>query len=190
MKPSILILNAALNGATGNTAVLLDKAGNTLQRKAVVTRFVWGELSRWDEVESLLRKADALIIGTGTHWDSWSHYLQRFLELATPSEGTAVWLGKPAGVIVTMHSVGGKGVVSRLQGVLNTFGCLIPPMSGLVYSLVNEATIKSGAVGANDLWCLDDIGVICQNVLAALKAKPRYKAWPVDRSNSSARWID
>ena len=190
MKPSILILNASLNGAAGNTAVLLDRAASSLRRKAAVTCFQWSEQSRWDEVESPLRRADALIVGTGTHWDSWSHHLQRFLEEATPSEGTALWLGKPVGVIVTMHSVGGKGVVSRLQGVLNTFGCLIPPMSGLVYSLVNETTIKAGAVGANDLWCVDDVGVVCHNLLAAIKPKPRYKSWPVDRSNYSARWID
>jgi hypothetical protein len=190
MKPRILILNASLNGGTGNTAVLLDRAAKLLRRKATVERFGWSEHSRWEEVEPLLRKADALIFGTGTNWDSWSHHLQRFLEEATPSEGTPLWVGKPAGVIVTMHSVGGKGVVSRLQGVLNTFGCLIPPMSGLVYALVNEAAIKSGSAGTQDLWCVDDVGVVCHNVIAALKTKPRYKTWPVDRSNYSARWID
>ena len=189
MKPSILILNASLNGPTGNTAVLLDRAAKLLRRKADVSQFPWTEQSRWEEVEPLLRKADALIIGTGTHWDSWSHHLQRFLEEATPTEGTSLWLGKPAAVIVTMHSVGGKGVVSRLQGVLNTFGCTIPPMSGLVYSLVNETTIQSGRLGADDLWCVEDVGVICHNLLASLRPKPRYQSWPVDRSNFSARWI-
>src|SRR3954462_12604070 len=132
MKPTILILDSSLNGTTGNTSVLLDRAASCFRRKAAVIRFAWGAPSQWSDVEPLLMKADALVVGTGTHWDSWSHHLQRFLEEATPSEGTSLWLGKPVAVIVTMHSVGGKGVVSRLQGVLNTFGCLIPPMSGLV----------------------------------------------------------
>lgn len=124
-----------------------------------------------------------------TSRDSWSHLLQRFLEQATPDEGTGLWLGKPAGVVVTMHSVGGKGVLSRLQGVLNTLGCLIPPMSGLVYSAVNQAALREQGPTAEDIWSPDDVAVLCHNLLVPLTPGAAYRAWPCDRRNFARRWI-
>ena len=184
-----MLLNASLNGKDGNTAVLLEKVSAYLGRRAHLIPMDWNRDSQFEQIVPCLQKADAIIIGTGTHWDSWSHSLQYFLELATPTEGSDLWLGKPAGVVVSMHSVGGKGVLSRLQGVLNTFGCLIPPMSGVVCSLVNEAAIESKHPMASDLWSIDDLDILCHNVLTALKPRPRYKAWPVDRIHYSDKWV-
>lgn len=189
MKPTVLIVNASLAGSAGNTAVLLSRAKSGLARKSRVIDVELSDSFGFRECTAALGEADALIFGTGTHWDSWSSHLQRFFEDATPSEGSSLWLGKPAGVVVTMHSVGGKGVLSRLQGVLNTFGCTLPPMSGLVHSLAGQALIASGASGSDDVWCPEDVDIVCHNLLAALKAKPRYKRWPVDRSNYSRKWI-
>jgi chromate reductase len=189
MKPRVLILNASLGGSLGNTAVLLARAEAFLRRRAQVSLLTLNDSCGFTETRPALERADAIIIGSGTHWDSWSHHLQKFLEEGTSSEGTSLWLGKPAAVVITTHAVGGKGVLSRLQGVLSTLGCVIPPMSGLVYSLANQAALSSAAAGAEDLWSPADIDVIGHNLLAALKPKPNYKAWPVDRTHFSARWI-
>ncbi len=187
---TILVLNASLGGEEGNTAVLLARATQCLRQTAPVVELALSNHVGYAEIRPALAAAQALVIGTGTHWDSWSSRLQRFLEDATPDEGSQLWLGKPAGVIVTMHSVGGKGVLSRLQGVLSTFGCLIPPMSGLVHSLVGQAAINSGQPGLDDIWSPEDLDVLCHNVLASLSPKPEYRSWPVDRNDFSRRWIE
>jgi chromate reductase len=185
----VLIINAGLNGTRGNTAVVLARAAAHLAPHLEVTSITLADGANYASVGEALARSHAVVIGTGTHWDSWSHLLQRLLEDATADEGSALWLGKPAAVFVTMHSVGGKAVLSRLQGVLNTFGCAIPPMSGLVYSLVNQAAIEAGASGADDVWCLDDVAVVCDNLLAALALRPAYRAWPTDRERFNERWI-
>ena len=183
-------MNAGLNGANGNTAALLRRARAFLAPRAELREVLLATPgASYAEVRAELAGADAMIIGTGTHWDSWSHHLQRMLEDATADEGSPLWLGKPAAAIVTMHSVGGKAVLSRLQGVLNTFGCLIPPMSGMVYSVVNQAALQIGGVGIDDVWRPEDVDVVCHNLLAALSLEPAYKAWEMDREDYSARWI-
>lgn len=164
MASRLLVLNAALNGAHGNTAALLSLAAKQLQRDVLVEQVVLAEDASYPTARAALERSDGLLIGSGTHWDSWSHLLQRFLEEATPDEGSDLFLGKPAGVVVTMHSVGGKGVLSRLQGVLNTFGCVIPPMSGMVYSLVNQSAAAGAGSQRADLWTPDDVTVITQPV--------------------------
>ena len=123
--------------------------------------------------------------------------LQKFLEDATPAEGTKLWLGKPAAVVVSEHSVGGKGVLSRLQGVLVTLGCTLPPMSGLVLSRAAVIAAQHDADAARDFWCVDDLRVVCHNLAEAARvslphaapATPRWKTWPVDREDFGARWL-
>ena len=188
-KKRILVLNAASGGATGNTAVLLERATRHLRPHATVTTLVLASGKSYVHVRRALARCDALVIGTGTYWDSWSHWLQRMLEDATADEGTALWLGKPAAVLVTMHAVGGKGVLSRLQGVLMTLGCAVPPMSGLVYSLVNQAAIQAEATGADDLWCQEDVAIVCDNLVAALTPGGTYSAWPTNRRSFGDKWI-
>lgn len=188
-RKRIVIINGSSGGPDGNTAVLLGRAARRLRRRATISRVGLAEGSTYVEVRRALARSDAILIGTGTYWDGWSHHLQRLLEDATPDEGSSLWLGKPAAVIVTMHAVGGKGVLSRLQGVLNTFGCTIPPMSGMVYSLVNQAAIQAAASGADDLWCVEDVDTICDNLLTALMPGPRYRAWPTDRVSFREKWI-
>jgi chromate reductase len=189
-RRQILIVNAGLNGDQGNTAALLRRAKAHLVGQVDVAEVTLAAGAFYPEVRRELARSDALLIGTGTHWDSWSHFLQRMLEEATPDEGTPLWLGKPVGVIVTMHSVGGKAVLSRLQGVLNTFGCLIPPMSGMVYSLVNQAALRTAEGEAlGDVWSPEDVVIVCHNLLVALGLRTDYRAWPTDRSQYAATWI-
>jgi chromate reductase len=143
-------------------------------------------------LEPALCAADALVFATGTHWDSWSSPLQKFLEDATPAEAGPLWLGKPAAVLVTEHSVGGKAVLSRLQGVLLTLGCSLPPLSGLVLSQAVQLARRHtpDPALADDFWSPDDLDVIAHNLLtAARQPRPAWRAWPVDRQHFSRPWL-
>lgn len=198
-RPHLLLLNASLAGDNGNTAVLLARARRHLARRATVESLTLATTSDFAPLHAALTRADGFLIGTGTHWDSWSSVLQKFLEDATPHEGTALWLGKPTAVVVSEHSTGGKGVLSRLQGVLVTLGCALPPMSGLVLSraalLAIEHTPDSAAT--SDFWCEADLRVVCHNLAEATRvslpgakpALPRWRTWPVDRRDFKARWL-
>lgn len=188
-RPRILLVNAALAGTNGNTAIVLDRMRKLFGRRADVSEILLADGLDYSVLKSRFAAADGFVFGTGTHWDSWSSVLQTFLEDATPSEGTRVWLGKPAAVVVTEHSVGGKAVLSRLQGVLVTFGCLLPPMSGLVLSRAALVAAKRDPVAAKDFWSADDLRVVCHNLLESVRGTRRWKAWPVDRNDFSARWI-
>ena len=187
-KPHVVLINAALGGASGNTAVYLDGLRRFLQRASTTTDLVLADGFTFEAVVPELRRADAIIVGTGTHWDSWSSLLQRFLEEATVSEGSSLWLGKPVGCVVTEHSVGGKDVLGRLQAVLVTFGCLIPPFGGLVLSRVAHVAGRADRDAAEDLWCPDDLAVVAHNVLQAATGRRRWKRWPVDRTDFEAVW--
>ncbi len=199
-RPGILILNAALSGGAGNTAVALEKVRGALVRgkKAEVRSLALAatgagvtELAKgFAEVKAELAWADAVVFGTGTHWDSWSSVLQRFLEDATESEGTKLWLGKPVACVVTEHSVGGKGVLSRLQGVLVTLGCEIPPMSGVVLSKVAQIARAHEPKAAEDFWGAEDLKIVAHNLVEAVKGTRRWKAWPVDRDDFAKRWME
>ncbi len=194
-RPRILLLNASLAGETGNTAVLFAQAHRLLARRATVTTITLagmpngGDSPDFASLRPQLAAADAFLIGTGTHWDSWSSVLQKFLEDATSAEGTALWLGKPAAVVVTEHSVGGKGVLSRLQGVLVTLGCKLPPMSGLVLSRAGVLAAQHAPDAASDFWCADDLRVVCHNLAEAASGTRRWKTWPVDREGFADRWL-
>jgi len=222
-RPHLLLLNASLAGDAGNTAVLLARARRLLARRATVESitlasasgsqlfalsspptFPVSQLSPFNfqpssPLVAALQRADGFLFGTGTHWDSWSSVLQKFLEDATATEATALWLGKPAAVVVSEHSTGGKGVLSRLQGVLVTLGCSIPPMSGLVISRAALLATQHAPDPATtrDFWCEDDLRVVCHNLAEAARVPlpsakpplPRWRTWPVDRRDFAARWL-
>ena len=193
-RPRILLLNASLAGPQGNSAKLLAKMERQLAPHAeiILAELAGPDAATFARLEPALRVADALVIATGTHWDSWSSPLQRFLEDATPAEATKLWLGKPAAVLVTEHSAGGKGVLSRLQGVLVTLGCVIPPLSGLVISKAVQLAREGGARAATrDFWSPEDMEVVAHNLLvAARQSRANWKAWPVDRTDYSRVWLD
>ncbi len=192
-RPRILLLNASLAGDTGNTAALLDHLAARLGPHAELSRLTLANTPGFAACQPALAAADALVIATGTHWDSWSSHLQHFLETATPAEGTALWLGKPVACLVSEHSVGGKGVLSRLQGVLLTLGCMLPPMSGLVLSLAAQTAAEHDPAAAEDFWCADDLAILAHNLLAAAaqaRTTPaNWLTWPVDRTGFDRRWI-
>lgn len=192
-RPRLLILNASLAGDTGNTAAFLAEARAHLEPFADLTAVTLASTDHANAPDftallPALAAADGFLIGTGTHWDSWSSPLQAFLEDATPAEGTSLWLGKPAAVVVSEHSVGGKGVLSRLQGVLVTLGCVLPPMSGLVLSRAALIAAQHTPDAARDFWCRDDLAVVCHNLIESASGTHRWKTWSVDREDFTARW--
>jgi multimeric flavodoxin WrbA len=191
----IVIINGSLGGANGNTARLLASFQTHLTSTDVKVFHLSDVAPTIDDLVS----ADAFVFTTGVYWDSWGSPLQAFLEKATPLEGAPCWFGKPAAVIVTMHSVGGKEVLSRLQGVLNTFGLFIPPMSAMAYSLANQMALRNGSPQISDhferdLWCLDDLTAVAKNLqLAAqnrIDLKTNWSAWPVDRADPKRIWLE
>jgi NAD(P)H-dependent FMN reductase len=184
--PKILCLDGSLGAGSGNSSVLLREMKQLLEGKASLREIslVSGPATPED-----LSWASGFVFTTGTYWDSWGSPLQRFLEETTGTEATDCWMGKPAAVLVTMHSVGGKGVLSRLQGVLNTLGCLIPPMSGLVYSLAGDLALRADSEFAGDFWQREDLQSVAHNLLQALGPSPNWAAWPVDRADPKRRWL-
>ena len=206
----VVIINGSPSGKDGNTSRVLDRLEHSLKTAVEVERIDLVEhLTRqspgFDEmaliVESL-RSADGFVFSTGTYWDSWGSPLQLFFEKATSFESSDLWIGKPAAVLVTMHSVGGKEVLSRLQGVLSTLGLMIPPMSGMVYSLANHLALsglnqpgnhQGLSSFARDLWCIEDLDVIAANLVAYLKQRTespiQWTSWPVDSGDAERIWF-
>lgn len=198
---AILILNGSPSGKKGNCEVLVRNLVSRINllpiwsksRKIKVVQlseFKWSHSDR-KRLFKLLEQAEGFIFVTGTYWDSWGSPLQTFLENVTPLEGGEAFLGKPAVVLVLNHSVGGKGVLSRLQGVLSTMGCVIPPMSGMVYSWVSEQVLKNGSPknSEKDLWSLDDLTGILENFEIAIENKIKWKSWPVDLKDYKKIWL-
>lgn len=188
-RPRILLINASLGGTEGNTAAALDHLAKHLRPAADLARVTLASRPQPKKVVELMVASDAFVFATGTHWDGWSSHLQAFLEDITPHEGSPLFLGKPAACVVTEHSVGGKAVLSRLQGVLVTLGCAIPPMSGLVLSRAALTAAEERPEVAADFWSLDDLATVAANLLAATQAPRTHTTWPVDREHLHNRWL-
>jgi chromate reductase len=210
LTPRVLLINGSPAGRQGNTASVLERMAACLRERAVVDSLILDSLVLAESHDPLvwearIRASEAFVFATGTYWDSWGSPLQRFLESLTSIEASDAWLGKPAAVLVTMHSVGGKGVLSRLQGVLNTLGLLLPPLTGWVFSAASQTAISGVEHRAegeshwptprdravtDDLWRLDDLTIVAHNLLEALYRTHRWQAWPVDRAHFQDRWVE
>lgn len=190
---NILIVNGSLGGSRGNTSVLIDEAKKLIALhggNVDILHLEELEGSGESDVARQLSWANGFIFTTGTYWDSWGSPMQKFLESCTQYEASNVFLFKPAAVMVSMHSVGGKSVLSRLQGVLNTIGLAIPPMSGLVYALSTHLAMQSEDKTFNeDFWSMEDVEIVVHNLMTAVTKKYEYKAWPVDRKDPKRRWL-
>jgi multimeric flavodoxin WrbA len=172
--------------------VVLEQLASHLQSRAMVETVHLATDNRGPvDLQPTLARAAGFVFATGTYWDSWGSPLQRFLEQSTPLEAGAVWLGKPAAVVVTMHSVGGKGVLSRLQGVLSTLGLMIPPMTGFAYSLACHLAMSEAyaSPALADFWQLDDLPVLAHNLTEAAAGGTDWQSWIVDRRPPERRWI-
>lgn len=185
----ILVLNGSPGGVRGNCGKFIKFLEKICPEgvKLEVAHLARQEFGA--KLQKQILAADGLVFVTGTYWDSWGSPLQKLLEDMTPLEGAEVLVGKPAAVFVLMHSVGGKGVLSRLQGVLSTMGLLIPPMSGMVYSLVSDIALKSASSHAKDFWQVEDAGLIMENLRKVTEISVRWTTWPVDKKNPKRLWF-
>lgn len=188
---TILILNGSPSGEKGNSNRLIKIIQKNLPTSLKAKVIHLSKVKKTSSLYKDIAQASGFIFVTGTYWDSWGSPLQKFLEEATDLEGTESFVGKPSAVFVLNHSVGGKAVLSRLQGVLSTFGCLIPPMSGMVYSLVTSLALKNSLSKKykDDFWSLDDMSMILENFELALNIKTKWKSWLVDRKNFRKNWV-
>lgn len=190
----ILILNGSLGEKHGNTQFLITKteelikaaghSAHTIHLKDLLDKKI-----TLDEIKEKLTQAHAIVMTSGTYWDSWGSPMQYFLEAATEFEASDIFMGKPAAVLITMHSVGGKSVLSRLQGVLNTLGFMIPPMSGMVYSLAGKLALETDSSFAEDFWGMEDLEIVMNNLMATFQNPPAFKPWPVDHKDPKRIWI-
>jgi NAD(P)H-dependent FMN reductase len=186
----ILILNGSLGGNSGNTKFLLERLQKKIPSSEVVhLKDLLEKKLNINDLKTKLQHADGFVFTSGTYWDSWGSPMQYFLEAATEFEASDIFMGKPAAVMITMHSVGGKGVLSRLQGVLNTLGMMIPPMSGIVYSLAGQLALETESSFAEDFWSLEDVDIIAHNLMTAVNKEDTYKPWPVDHKDPKRLWV-
>lgn len=188
----IVILDGSLGGSGGNTdAVLAALVAHLAPLSQTEIIRLSAQPLFEPELEDSLRRADGFVFASGTYWDSWGSPLQRFFEQSTHLEVSDVWLGKPAAAVVTMHSVGGKGVLSRLQGVLSTLGLMIPPMTGIAYSLACHLALAGAAMDPElaDFWQLGDLEVVAHNLLQAARGQRAWRPWLVDSRPAGRRWM-
>lgn len=189
-RPKFLIISGSPQGARSNSAQIITWLKKNFKKISFEVIHLAQTKKSASDLFDEIQQSQAILFITGTYWDSWGSPLQKFLEDFTPYEGHHLLLGKPAGVITLMHSVGGKEILSRLQGVLSTLGFQIPPMSGMAYSLVSELALrKKNTTHAKDFWSLEDLTVILNNLELASQAEIHWKSWPVDRNNPQRRWL-
>jgi NAD(P)H-dependent FMN reductase len=174
-----------VRGSHGNTASLLARAAARLptdwQSDPIALAEYGGTI---DALAERLLGADAFLIGSGVYWGSWGSPLQRFLELISAHELSPVFLGKPAGAIVSADSVGGLDVAQRLLGAFSLLGCFVPPLSSLVISRVGLEATRADARANEDVWQLEDLGVVVRNLVLAQSARSiAWSTWPVRQLN-------
>jgi NADPH-dependent FMN reductase len=186
---SVLIVNAGLGGSRGNSQVVAEHCSELLRGLGVPHENLRLVGAASGDVPAALARAERLVFVSGTYWGGFSSLLQQMFEELTPSEASELWLGKPAAVVVTAHQVGAQSVLFRLQGVLVTFGCLLPPMSGVVISKVGEALRAHAPELCGDVWGLEDVAIALHNLLAVPFAPRALRAWPVDREQYAERWL-
>lgn len=182
---NVLIINGAIGGRTGNTSMLLKKVKKTILKQHDNVKVKILQLYPtfcWNAVKRNIKKADCLIFSTGTYWDSWGSPMQQLFEKMTILEGSDYLLGKPACAIVTMHSVGGKEVCSRILGNLVSLGCMIPPFAGFAYSYADHVAHKSRTSSKrllDDVWHIEDLETLLHNLIKAadIESKPEYRVW-------------
>lgn len=189
---NLLIINGSIHGSKGNCGLLIShlKKGYRSEHTIQVVHLK-NKIKTQKTILGQIAWADSVIFMTGTYWDSWGSPLQKFFEDFTDLEATSEVVGKPAGVVVMCHSVGGKGIISRLQGNLNIFGFQIPPFCGMELSLVTQSLLANDQKNKHrkDLWHIDDVEIIIDNLNIASQQKNHYQSWEVDKKNFRKTWV-
>jgi multimeric flavodoxin WrbA len=179
----LTIINGSIGGKNGNTASLIKKIRKKINKISPDSKVRILHLHKdfdWPKVRNVIKESDALIFCTGTYWDSWGSNMQQLFEKMTEIEGKKHLIGKPAGVIVTMHSVGGKEVASRMQGVLCSMGCILPPFSAFAYSYADHVAHQSRFLGKkllDDVWRIEDLHAFLFNIIQYASGGKEWKVW-------------
>lgn len=176
----ILTLNGSLNGSAGSTDVCLSIVEDTVRScKLNVQRVNLVERVNLSAIVDYIERAKGIVFGTGSYWDSWGSPMQKLFEDLAGLDSTEILFGKPAAVVVTEHSTGGKCVFNRTLGVLNTMGMWVPPHCAAIYSMVTHEAIERGMDGwkAMETWCLKDFVVVGHNLAAAAYGTREWKSW-------------
>lgn len=183
MATRILYVNGSLRGTAGNTGALWGHVQARLPPGASASALVLADYSgSIEELVEAFTRADAFLFATGVYWGSWGSPLQRLLEVLTAYELAPCFLGKPVAAAITADSVGGLDVAQRLLGSLGLMGCIVPPLASLVLSRVGSTATASDPEANEDVWQLDDLGVVLENLVAAQAARAiPWRTWPVRR---------
>lgn len=186
-KSTILLINASLRGTEGNSSKIIERAATTINREKGMNASVLTlaePLSDISSVKKQLQQASAFFIVSGTYWNNWSSPLQRFIEVMSVFENTDVFFGKPVACAVTMDAAGGMEVAARLHATFSGFGCWSPPCSTLVISRVGQQAVNASSKLKNDpnkdVWRLDDLEIVIQNLMTSANMKGKWKSWPIE----------
>lgn len=186
MKNNILIINASIRGQQGNSYAIALTAKNYIaktQNSNVEIYDLTHPKNTVQEVYTLLEKADAYIVISGTYWNNISSTLQRFIEVCTPFENTNAFFGKPVSTIISMDSVGGIEVANKIISSFSGLGCWAPPCSTIILSRLGEEAVKLTQDWEDDpnedVWRLEDIKILIDNLIIASQIeKKKWKVWP------------
>lgn len=184
-QSSILIINGSVRGNTGNSGKMAQWAHSYLQTQPSVKAGVLTlcePLPAVERVYRLLAAHDAFLLLTGVYWHSWGSPLQRFIEVVTAFEHSPAFSGKPVACGASMDSVGGAEMMARLLNVFSGLGCWSPPCACVLLSRVGQEAMVASAGKENDenedVWRMEDMEVVLDNLIIASRFKPEWKGWP------------
>ncbi|MDQ4140111.1 MAG: NAD(P)H-dependent oxidoreductase [Bacteroidota bacterium] len=185
-KKSILIINGSIRGNQGNSWAISKIAEQYLISELSTTASILTvsePMPSIKEVYDLLNSIDGFLIVSGTYWNNWSSPLQRFIEIISTFENSPAFFGKPLACAVTMDSVGGAEVASRIHAAFSGLGCWSPPCSTLVISRVGQEAISASKGKVDDpnedVWRVEDLQIVLKNLITAtFLPNDRWVSWP------------
>jgi len=194
----ILIINGSVRGMQGNSGSIAQKALTYLNSKKDITATILTLTDPMPDIKAvyhLLAGHDGFLVISGVYWNNWGSPLQKFIEIVTVFENSPAFFGKPVACAISMDSVGGIETAGRLHAVFSGFGCWSPPCSTLVISRVGQEAVDATKGTANDpnedVWRLDDIEVVLDNLVVSTQINGKWISWPhVELSIAEGPWPD
>ncbi|PSR53201.1 FMN reductase [Adhaeribacter arboris] len=185
-EKKILIINGSIRGKQGNSGALSIAAEQYLHSKLFATASIITlaePMPGIQQVYDLLTSSHGFLIITGTYWNNYGSSLQRFIEIISAFENSPALFGKPVACAVSMDSVGGADVASRIQSVFSGLGCWSPPCSTLVVSRVGQEAISASKGQVDDpnedVWRVEDLEIVLKNLVKATSLPPDvWVSWP------------
>lgn len=197
-KPFVVGFNGSTQVRPGRTRELLEKSLATVdtlggfsvivdlaKAKMGLPSGVYGKKDalyiperRDDDVEdirTLVRRSDGIIIATPVYWFSHSSLIQRLLEHLTVLEDYGELEGKVAGIITTEEEEGGSLVIAQIMMSLTHFGMIIAPYAG----------IFSRGPGRDPKWVRQDVRDLGFRVVRLIEATKGVK-WDWDRKDTTS----